>query len=67
MNYHLPINQGINTNVPRFMVRNNELVTPLMVLDSRQYPKLRETLVKIVARDGSKIFVPLHKLSAKEV
>lgn len=62
MKFHLPVNQGINTEMPKFTNRNGELVEPQNVYDNRQYPSLKNTLVKILGADGRSVFVPISKL-----
>ncbi len=61
MKFHSPVLQK-QVPIPAFAVRNNELVIPAAIFTREEYPGLPDTMVKIAARDGRNIFLPLSKL-----
>lgn len=67
MNYHVPLLGRIPIDIPLFAERNGELISPEKIYSSDEYPTLPCTMVKIVGRNGRRIFIPIHKVKAMEV
>jgi hypothetical protein len=62
MNYHQPVDLKEESVLPDFFIKNNEIVQPKAIYSNKEYPTLKDTLVKIVSSTGNYIFIPVHKL-----
>lgn len=67
MKYHTPVTQNVSSEIPTFMVHNNELVMPSNVFSKQQYPNLPSDMVKVTGINGQQILIPMSKLSSKDI
>jgi hypothetical protein len=60
MNFHTPRVVKKDCS-PAFMERGSELVGIDKIFTNEEYPKFKESMVKIAAQDGRMIYLPLSK------
>lgn len=63
MKFHFPTSTNVKNNEVLTIVKSGRTIHSDELYKQSDYPTLSNDIVKIVARDGSNIFIPINKLA----